>query len=311
MYLATFSVRNRLFLGCRIGGDLLRFDKAYEYCFGEAPPVWMNDMRSFLTQGETAMERVRKLRDTIKRGLSIPGRRERLVNQEIVQRMDDVHVMAPILNPEKIICIGLNYRDHCMEQNIPTPKNPVLFSKFPTAIIGPDDEIVRPKSTVQLDYEGELAFVIGRRGKHIPLEDAMDHVAGYTIMNDISARDIQFSDGQWLRGKTYDTFAPLGPFLVTKDEVENPNRLGIEVTLNGELMQNSNTENMIFDIPYLVNFISTVVHFSPGDVVSTGTPAGVGVFRQPRVFLKERDEVTVEIETLGVLRNRVVDEKPM
>jgi len=309
MYLSTAKFRNQISLGCKVGDYLIHLDKAYKHCVGKAFPVWLRDMRSLLAQGKAGMDEVKELKDTIQNILSTPEGHESLLSGGVIHAIKDVQIMAPILNPEKIICIGLNYKDHCLEQNIPIPKYPILFSKFSTAIIGPEDEIVRPKLTEQLDFEGELAFVVGRGGRHIPVEQAMNYVAGYAILNDVSARDIQFSDRQWLRGKTFDTFAPIGPFLVTKDEVKDPHNLDIKVKVNGNIMQHSNTKNMIHGIPYLVNFISQVVTLSPGDVVATGTPAGVGVFRKPPVFLKDGDEIIVEIERLGLLRNTVVDEK--
>ncbi|OQX51966.1 MAG: hypothetical protein B5M53_09900 [Candidatus Cloacimonas sp. 4484_209] len=208
-----------------------------------------------------------------------------------------------LATPDKIICIGLNYKDHCEEQNRPFPEYPILFSKFNTAVVGPDDAVIKPAITQKLDYEGELAFIIGKEGRHIDEKDAMEYVAGYTIFNDISARDIQFADKQWLRGKTFNTFAPMGPYLVTKDEIDNPHNLYIKVKVNDSIMQDSNTSAMIHQIPYLVSFISQVVTLKPGDVVATGTPAGVGVFRKPPFFLKEKDTVSVEIEKLGILRN--------
>jgi acylpyruvate hydrolase len=309
MHLATCEFDKESVVGSRIADDLFHLGAAYRYWFGETAPAWLKDMRLLLEGGQMAMDRVRKLNDKIQTTLSASGGRETLVKQGIMHSLGDVRLSAPISNPGKIICVGRNYRDHCLEQNKPIPKTPILFSKFSTAIVGPDDRIVRPQATSRLDFEGELAFVVGKKGRHISVDEAMAYVIGYTIFNDVSARDIQFSDGQWLRGKTFDTFAPTGPFLVTKDVVENPHDLGIEVRVNGETMQKSSTRNMIFDIPYLVHFISGVVSLSPGDMVATGTPAGVGVFREPPVFLQDGDEVAVEIEKLGILRSTVVDEK--
>jgi len=308
MYLATCEFGKESVVGSRIADDLFHLGAAYRYWFGEDAPVWMKDMRSLLEGGQTAIDRVRKLDDKIKTTLSASGGREALVKRGIVHRLGNVRLAAPILNPGKIICVGLNYKDHCLEQEKPMPTSPILFSKFSSAITGPEEPIIRPQATTRLDFEGELAFVVGKRGKHISVNEAMEYVVGYTVFNDVSARDLQFSDGQWLRGKTFDTFAPTGPFLVTKETVENPHDLRIEVRVNGRTMQSSSTQNMIFDIPYLVHFISGVVTLSPGDLVATGTPAGVGVFRKPPVFLKGGDEVTVEIEKLGTLRNTVVDE---
>jgi len=214
----------------------------------------------------------------------------------------------PVLNPGKIICIGLNYRDHCAEGGADIPKKPVIFSKFSTAITGQDDYVVKPSISKKVDYEAELAFVIGKEGRWINKRNWKKYVAGYTIMNDISARDIQFSDGQWVRGKTFDTFAPAGPCLVTVDEIKDPHKLKIRLTLNGKVMQNSNTSNLIFDIPYLVSYLSNVMTLKPGDIVTTGTPPGVGIFRKPPVLLKHNDKIEVYIEKIGKLRNKVISE---
>ncbi|NQT83508.1 fumarylacetoacetate hydrolase family protein, partial [bacterium] len=211
----------------------------------------------------------------------------------------------PIPDPQKIICIGMNYRDHCEEQKKPLPAKPVIFAKFPTALIGHNDPIVKPPLTEQMDYEAELGVIIGKRGKNIPEHEALSHVAGYTIVNDVTARDIQFSDGQWVRGKSFDTFAPTGPYLVTGDEVPDPQKLSIRLTVNGELRQSSNTANMVFSVGFLVSYISKVCTLLPGDIISTGTPGGVGVFRKPPVFLRSGDVVSIEIEKLGTLENRV------
>ncbi len=228
---------------------------------------------------------------------------------EICTPLSEVRFAPPIPDPQKIICIGMNYRDHCEEQKKPLPEKPVIFAKFPTALIGHGEPIVKPRLTDKMDYEAELAVIIGKKGKNITEEEALSYVAGYTIMNDVTARDIQFSDGQWVRAKSFDTFAPAGPYLVTRDEVPDAHRLGIRLTVNGELRQSSNTSNMVFSVAFLVSFISKVCTLLPGDMISTGTPGGVGVFRRPPVFLKEGDEVSIEIENLGTLTNRVVDER--
>jgi 2-keto-4-pentenoate hydratase/2-oxohepta-3-ene-1,7-dioic acid hydratase in catechol pathway len=223
---------------------------------------------------------------------------------------DRVRLLPPIPDPHKIICLGLNYRDHAAEGGVPVPKEPVLFSKFATTLIGHEDSIVLPKVSTQVDYEAELVFVIGKGGRHISKDAALAHVAGYTIGHDVSARDWQFKEAkQWLSGKTFDTFAPLGPNLVTADEVPNPGKLNIQLRLNGQTMQNSNTEQMIFDVAFTLSYISQVVTLQPGDIVFTGTPPGVGFVRKPPVFLKPGDVVEVEIESLGLLRNTVVGEQ--
>ena len=220
--------------------------------------------------------------------------------------LDGVWLAAPLANPSKIICVGLNYYDHCREQDIEVPGRPVLFAKFPSSIIGPGEEITwSPDTSQKVDYEAELAVVIGRRGRNVPVEQAYDYVAGYTIVNDVSARDAQFADGQWSRGKSFDTFCPMGPYLLTADEVPDPHTLDIRCWVNGELRQESNTRELIFKVHDLLAYISRTSTLMPGDVLSTGTPGGVGVFRDPPVFLKPGDLVEVEIEKLGRLRNRV------
>ena len=222
--------------------------------------------------------------------------------------LESIQLMAPLPRPPKVICVGLNYRDHAEETNMPIPSVPTIFAKFPTAVIGPDASIVLPKSSTRPDYEAELAFVIGEGGRHIPASEWRRHVLGYTMFNDVSSRDYQMATSQWMMGKTFDTFAPLGPWIVTADEIADPHALDISLTLNGVRMQNSNTRNLIFRIPELIAFLSSVFTLEPGDVVSTGTPSGVGFARKPPVYLQPGDEVIVRIEGLGELRNPVVAE---
>ena len=217
-------------------------------------------------------------------------------------------LVAPVPDPQKIICIGMNYRDHCEEQKKPLPEKPIIFAKFPTALIGHNQPVVKPALTEKMDYEAELGVVIGKRGRNIAEGEALSHVAGYTIVNDVTARDIQVSDGQWVRAKSFDTFAPSGPFLVTADEVQDPQNLNIRLAVNGEVRQSSNTRNMVFSVAYLISYLSRVCTLLPGDMISTGTPGGVGVFRDPPVFLKEGDVVSIEIEGLGTLTNSVTEE---
>ncbi len=219
--------------------------------------------------------------------------------------LTDVRLLAPIRNPRKFIAIGQNYADHCAEQNVNPPKTPILFAKFATAIIGPGAPIRLSEISEKVDYEAELAFVIGRHGRDIPEDQARAHIAGYTICNDVSARDLQFADRQWVRGKSIDTFAPLGPALVTPDEIDDPHTLDISLTLNGKTMQSSNTRNLLFGVDTLVSFLSRAFTLEPGDVVTTGTPPGVGVFRTPPVFLQCGDTVSITIESVGVLTNPV------
>ncbi len=200
-------------------------------------------------------------------------------------------LLAPVPRPPKLICVGLNYRDHALESNMEIPKVPTIFNKFPNVVIAPGETIVLPKLSTKPDYEAELAFVIGRGGRHISAERWKDHVAGYTIVNDVSARDYQMATTQWLMGKTFDTFAPMGPCLVTADEITDPHALDISLEIGGEVLQKSNTRELIFKIPELLAYISGVVTLEPGDVVCTGTPAGVGFARKPPRFLKAGDEV--------------------
>jgi 2-keto-4-pentenoate hydratase/2-oxohepta-3-ene-1,7-dioic acid hydratase in catechol pathway len=217
-------------------------------------------------------------------------------------------LMAPIPDPPKIVCLGLNYRDHAIEGGAPIPKDPVLFSKYATSLIGQGDSIVLPSVSQEVDYEAELVIVVGKRGRHLSAASALEYVAGYTIGHDVSARDWQLrKDGkQWMVGKTFDTFAPTGPVLVTADEVPDPHALGIRLRLNGKTMQDSNTGQMIFSVGAVLAYLSQVFTIEPGDLIFTGTPSGVGFARKPPVFLKGGDVVEVEIDGLGVLRNPVV-----
>jgi 2-keto-4-pentenoate hydratase/2-oxohepta-3-ene-1,7-dioic acid hydratase in catechol pathway len=223
--------------------------------------------------------------------------------------LSEVKYGPPVVYPTKVLCIGQNYADHCREQNVPLPEIPELFCKFPTSIIGSGDAILLHKATKKVDYEVELAIVIGKRGKNIPKSRAYEHVFGYMIFHDVSARDLQFKSKQWTRGKSPDTFAPTGPWLVTRDEVPNPHKLAIRTWLNGRLMQDSNTRNLVFGVPALVEFLSQTITLEPGDIIATGTPPGVGCFRKPPVFLKPGDVVRMEIAGLGVLENPVIAEK--
>lgn len=224
-------------------------------------------------------------------------------------RLDEISLCAPIPRPSKIICIGLNYRDHAEESGAPIPKSPIIFSKFPTCIVGPNEAILLPKDSEQVDYEAEFAFVVGRRAKNVSRDEAMNYVFGYTNFNDVSARDFQFADGQWVRGKSCDTFAPIGEYVATADEIKDPHNLRIQFRLNGETLQDSNTKELIFKIPELIEFLSASITLEPGDIVATGTPPGVGFARKPPIFLKDGDVAEVEVEGLGVLSNPVKSNK--
>jgi 2-keto-4-pentenoate hydratase/2-oxohepta-3-ene-1,7-dioic acid hydratase in catechol pathway len=219
-----------------------------------------------------------------------------------------VRLRAPLTNPQRIFAIGLNYRDHAAESKMELPKYPVVFFKLQTGIIGPGENIVLPKNSTQPDYEAELAFVIGKGGYRIPASAWREHVYGYTIINDVSARDVQLSTSQWSLGKSFPTFCPMGPAIVSADEIRDPHELAIGLSINGETMQNSNTRELIFKIPELIEYISSLTPLLPGDIVSTGTPAGVGMGRKPQRWLKPGDNVTATIEGLGSLTNPVVAE---
>jgi 2-keto-4-pentenoate hydratase/2-oxohepta-3-ene-1,7-dioic acid hydratase in catechol pathway len=215
-------------------------------------------------------------------------------------------IHAPIARPPKFILIGLNYRDHAIEAGLPIPETPTVFAKYSNAVIGPGEAIVLPAVSKEVDYEAELAFVIGRRGKNIPADRWRDYVFGYTMVNDVSARDFQRATTQWTMGKTPDTFAPMGPELVSADEIADPHNLRIGCEVNRRVLQDSTTAQLVFKIPDLVAYLSQLMTLEPGDIVSTGTPPGVGFARKPPIFLKAGDEVVVKVEGLGELRNPVV-----
>lgn len=227
---------------------------------------------------------------------------------DAVTQLSEVKLCAPIPKPTKIICVGLNYRDHAIESKMEIPSRPTIFSKYNNTVIGHGDDIVIPNNTQKPDYEAEFAFVIGKGGRHIKGADWPEHVFGYMNLNDVSARDIQLAVSQWVMGKTFDTFAPMGPYLVTADEIEDPHNLNISMTLNGETVQNSNTKELIFKIPDLVEFLSSIMTLEAGDIVSTGTPSGVGMAWNPPKWLKPGDETVVTVEGLGSLRNTCIAE---
>jgi 2-keto-4-pentenoate hydratase/2-oxohepta-3-ene-1,7-dioic acid hydratase in catechol pathway len=217
----------------------------------------------------------------------------------------DTDLLAPIPAPGKILCIGLNYRDHAAEGNVTVPDEPPLFAKFGNSVIGPDEEIVVPPLTDKPDFEAELGVVIGREARSVTTEDALSYVAGYTCLNDVSARDLQKSNAQWIRGKAIDTFLPMGPWIVTADEISDPQKLAIKCRLNDASMQDASTSLMVWTAAEIISFLSQTIALAPGDVIATGTPAGIGAVRKPPVWLQDGDVVEVEIEGIGKLRNRV------
>jgi 2-keto-4-pentenoate hydratase/2-oxohepta-3-ene-1,7-dioic acid hydratase in catechol pathway len=254
-----------------------------------------HDMRTLIAGGADALDRVNRW----------------VLGEPASEQIDlgTTPLCAPILNPSKIICIGLNYRDHAEEAKMSLPEVPTVFPKYANTITGHLAPIVLPKNSEKPDYEAELAVVIGRGGRHIPATAWREHVFGYTILNDVSARDFQMRTSQWTMGKVFDTFAPMGPTIVTVDEIEDPHNLRISLTLNGEVMQDSNTSNLVFGIPQLIEFLSSVMTLSPGDIISTGTPAGVGFGKKPPRWLRKGDLCVIEIEGLGKLANPIVAEE--
>src|SRR5712675_1146158 len=227
---------------------------------------------------------------------------------EDVIPVGEARLLAPLPRPPKIICVGLNYRDHAIESKMEIPKVPTLFSKYASAVIGPGEAIQLPRVSTKPDYEAEFAVIIGKGGRHIPGRNWQQHVFGSTILNDVSARDFQMATTQWMIGKTFDTFAPMGPAIVSADEIADPHNLDISLTINGETLQHSNTKNLIFRIPDLIEYLSAVFTLESGDVISTGTPAGVGFARKPPRFLQPGDDVKVRVEGLGELWNPVAAE---
>lgn len=255
------------------------------------PAEFASDMLAFLAAGQPALQRAQ----------------EALVSAPAYLR-SEVKIHAPIPRPGKIICIGLNYSDHAAETGQAIPTYPVVFAKYANTVIAHGDSIVLPRGSAQVDYEAELGFVIGRRARYVSEAEGMSYVAGYLPINDVSARDYQNRTSQWTMGKTFDTFAPMGPALVTADEIRDPHNLSIRLNIGDELLQNSNTCNLIFSVPRLVAALSEVMTLEPGDVVSTGTPPGVGMARKPQRFLRPGDVVEITIEGLGTLSNPVVAE---
>jgi 2,4-diketo-3-deoxy-L-fuconate hydrolase len=313
MRLYTFDVRARVarrpLLGAEDNGTLVDLAAAFaalveqreEVVAGEGTSegLPLRGLPMLLAAGERGMAAAREaLRFAQHAGNRVEG--------HLRYRFDEVRVRPPLLRPGKILCAGTNYLSHMTENPKATrPEEPFIFAKLPSGVIGPHDPIVKPALTEQLDYEVELAVVIGRPMRHVPAERALEYVAGYTILNDVSARDVQFRNNQVTLGKNFDTFAPMGPCLTTADAIPDPSRLRLRTWVNGELRQDETAAGMIFGIPELLARLSAVMTLEPGDVVSTGTPAGVGVFRQPPVFLQPGDVVTMEIDGIGRLENRV------
>lgn len=288
MKLVTYRIGNSTpQLGVLSGDNVINLHTASD---GSLP----NDMISFLRLGDEGMSAAQSLVDSSADG--VPE--------------STVRLMSPVLNPSKVVAIGLNYMDHVKESGVEVPAKPTMFCKYPSSIIGPDDEIRWTEAlSTEVDYEAELAFIIGKKAKNVAEEDAFDYIAGYTNCHDVSARDLQMAPGdQWIRGKSLDTFCPLGPYLVTKDEIADPHNLSIKCVVNGEALQDSSTKHLIFKIPFLMAYLSQAFTLEPGDVVTTGTPDGVGFARTPPIFLQDGDVCTVEVDGLGQLTNPCVIE---
>ncbi len=317
MRIVTFRRDGADSVGALIDDQVVRLTAAYArylHAMGVPAPDRLaqaqlpNDMLGFLSAGDRAMVAAQRAIELIESQFSEGYVPKGLNGEQLLIPLSEVKLLAPLPRPGKLLCIGLNYRDHAVEVGMKLPERPILFAKYANSVIGTGEPIVLPPSSSEVDYEAELAVVIGKVARRVSEEDAMEYVAGYTMLNDVSARDqqLKLGGGQWVWGKTADSFAPMGPALVTKDEVADPHNLSITLRLNGEIMQQSNTGNLIFGVPHLISFLSQTITLEPGDVIATGTPPGVGNSRKPPVYLKDGDQVLMEVEGLGTLENPVV-----
>ena len=278
------------------GEEVLDFDSpAADLPRPEGPLAWLDRAGRCLP---AAYELVRSVE-------ADPARLESLRAARAVGPLAAVRLAAPVPRPGKVLCIGLNYRDHAAEARMEIPEYPLVFSKFASCVVGPGEVVKLPPGSRKVDYEAELGVVVGRRASRVPEGRALEHVLGYTNVNDVTARDFQFADGQWQRSKSCDTFCPTGPWIATTEEVPAPEQLDICFRLNGETLQDSNTDQLIFGVAKLVSFLSGFVTLEPGDLIATGTPAGVGFARKPPVYVQSGDRMEVEVEGLGVLENGV------
>jgi len=304
MKLAQFKTKDseQQRLGILIGDvvcDVAELARAVKSAGGN-PPDWLlevTDTLGVIKRGSAALEAISSL---LGRSQALGGG-----GQATASELDSIEFL-PAVYPSKILAIGRNYAEHAAEGGSELPKAPLLFNKLPNALSAHNAPIVLPIISEQVDFEAELAVIIGRTARRVSEAEALEFVFGYSLINDVSARDLQFGDGQWTRGKSLDTFAPLGPFITTRDEIEDVQTLKIEGVLNGEVMQSSNTSRMIFKVAYLVSYLSQGITLQPGDVIASGTPDGVGIFRKPPVLLKAGDVFEVKIEKVGTLRNPVV-----
>ena len=308
MRLLTFIVGGRARTGLEVGGRIVDLPASSAALLGKESAL-PDDMKALLALGDPALQAAAEIDRQMP---AVWAKRMRPTGQE-GQPLDygptEIRIVAPVPRPEKIICLGRNYAEHAIEGGADVPTIPQLFPKFANAVIGPGDLVVIPRVVEQPDYECEMAVVIGKVARRVPLERAYDYVAGYTMLNDVSARDLQFEQSNWMRGKSVDTFAPMGPYIVTKDEILDPHTLDIRLVLNGEVMQASNTRYLIFGVPFLVHHITKTMTLEPGDIISTGTPSGVGIYRKPQRLLRPGDVMRVEVSGLGVLENGVAAEE--
>jgi acylpyruvate hydrolase len=294
-------------LGSLVGGDRVMdlAASAATYLAGRgvtraqaiAETLFPQSTRGFLEGGAASQDTLAAMMEAVKGGKLAA----------VTAPLAAVRLHAPIADPGKFICIGLNYTDHAAETNNPAPKQPPIFPKWANSILDPGEPILRPRGEKTLDWEVELGVVIGRTARHVPKEQALDYVYGYTIINDASARDFQFHTTQWGAGKIGDTLAPVGPYIADRAEIPDPHVLDLKTWVNGTLMQNGSTKNFIFDIRYIINYLTNIMTLSPGDLIATGTPAGVGFSRKPQVTLQPGDRVKLEITGLGTLENSVKD----
>ncbi|MCL6600938.1 MAG: fumarylacetoacetate hydrolase family protein [Alicyclobacillus macrosporangiidus] len=307
MRIVTFLRGDQERLGLEVGDVFIDANRACARMFemeGDPAPQRLADALlpadtlAFLQAGRRALEQARKVLEFVTQYRGEAA--DCLVPAASVKRL------APVPRPGKIVCVGRNYRDHVAEMKRDLPTIPVIFAKLPNTVCAHGDEVPFPRVSDQLDYEAELAVIIGKRGRNISEAEALDFVGGYTAFNDITVRDWQHRTPQWLQGKSFDKTGPIGPALVTADEIPDPHNLSIRLWLNDELRQDDNTQRLIFNIPYLISFISQVMTLEPGDIIATGTPGGVGVAMEPKGFMKVGDVVRVEIERIGILENRIV-----
>ena len=315
MRLVTYQHEGQARTGAQLDEQVIDLNRAYHAALqhtGDDDELAVadarvpTDMTGLLGGGDTSLRAAQQAVAFVRSQLEVSGKT--LKQQGVVYATDDISLLSPVVRPGKVICLGLNYRGHAAESGMAVPDYPVLFHKVAGSLIGHKQPIVVPRISSKIDYEGELAIIIGRRGKYIAEDEAYAYIAGYTIANDVSARDLQFRTSQWTTGKMLDTFCPLGPALVTRDEVPDAHTLAIKTSLNGQVLQDGNTADMIFRVPFIVSYISEIVTLEPGDVILTGTPPGIGNTRSPQVFMKPGDTIEVEIGHLGKLTNPVVAE---